>query len=436
MLPYAIWENVLERAGAHCQKTEGFISSAAFEVKQMKEVICCRVCQSNQLEELMDLGDQYLSDFREDDIKPPRFPLTLLLCKECFLVQLKHTVSPAYLYTENYGYRSGINGTIRSNLREIVEEVKSILCLQAGDVVVDIGANDGTLFEGYGALPVKKIAFEPIAKLARLCKQHADEVVQDFFPQNTSPFSAKAITAISMFYDLDDPHRFLQAVQETLALEGVFVIQQNYLGDMLKYNALDNIVHEHLEYYSLASLEFLLHRHELEVFRVVRTPINGGSFRTLIGHKGVRTVEESVQQMRREEDRQGLKSQEPYQQFVKRVQVEMKTLSSFIKEQKKLGKNIYLYGASTRGGSLMQFANLSADEITAAVEKNEEKIGKKMSSLQIPIISEEEARIRNPEYMLVLPWFFKEEFLKREEKYLEQGGTFIFPLPAFSLCSQ
>ena len=380
---------------------------------------------------ILTMGDQYLSDFREDDLLPKKAPLDLILCEECSLLQLKHTIPSSFLYTENYGYRSGINGTIRANLQEIVDEVRSLVSLEDQDVVVDIGANDGTLLSNYDK-SLYRIGFEPIAKLAKQCQLQADLVINHFF-SFVEGISAKIITAISMFYDLEDPNLFLEDIKKTLQEGGVFVIQQNHLVDMLQLNAFDNIVHEHLEYYSLFSLERLLEKHGLTVFRVARSSVNGGSFRTFICRKGEREIEESVFQMRKEESLLRLHDKQIYLDFARRVNGEVSLLVSFLLQQKQQGKKIYLYGASTRGNSLLQYAGIDSAFIDAAVERNQEKIGKKIASLQIPIVSEEEARKDNPDYMLVLPWFFKEEFLEREKEYLEKGGSLIFPLPTFSV---
>lgn len=394
------------------------------------EIKQCRSCQSDRLIPILTMGDQYLSDFREDDLLPQKFPLDLVLCEECYLLQLKNSVPSSLLYTENYGYRSGINGTIRSNLEEIVKEVQALIPMHPTDVVVDIGANDGTLLSYYDK-SLYRIGFEPIRKLAQQCQLQADRVIQNFF-SCIQGVSAKAITAISMFYDLEDPNFFLENIKKTLEKGGIFVIQQNYLVDMLRLNAFDNIVHEHLEYYSLYSLEILLNKQDLEVFRVSKTSINGGSFRTLICRKGERIIEDSVFQMRKEEALLKLHDRKIYLDFARKVDAEISLLVSFLEQQKTLGKKIYVYGASTRGNSLLQFAGINRNFISAAVERNQEKIGKKIASLQIPILSEEEARNQRPDYMLVLPWFFREEFLEREKEYLERGGVFIFPLPVFS----
>lgn len=402
-----------------------------------KTIKRCRACLSKKLTSILYLGEQYLSDFSKDECKPVKSPLSLILCTKCNLVQLKDTVSPTLLYTERYGYKSGINDTMKEELREIVSKVQKKLNRDRKFSALDIGANDGTLLSFYSR-DVFKVAFEPIKKFAKECEKHADVVVNDFF--NHKSYVSKLmnrkmdiVTAISCFYDIDNPNQFLRDIKKILHKDGIFVIQQNYLVGMLMNNAFDNIVHEHLEYYSLLSLENLLSRHGLEVFHVEESIINGGSFRTFISHKNKKSIQESFFRWREYEKALKLDKIKIYKDFARRVSKNKKELFNLITKLTKKGKKIYIYGASTRGNTLLQFYQLDNKLIKAAIERNPEKWGKNISSLNIPIISEEQARREKPDYMLVLPWFFKDEFLEREKRYLMNGGHFILPLPKLEI---
>ena len=394
----------------------------------------CRSCKSNKLYNIISLGNLYLSDFITKNKKTPKHPLKLVVCEKCFLVQLKHTTPSFLLYTDNYGYKSGMNQTMKDHLKEIAEKsVRKVKNHKKKILAVDIGANDGTLLKFYPK-SVYKVAVEPIKKLAKEAKKYADVVINDFFSYESykkvlKDKKADIITAISCFYDIDNPNKFLRDITKILKKGGIFVIQQNYLKSMLEQNAFDNIVHEHLEYYSLISLQNLLNRHGLEVFNVELNEINGGSFRTYIGFKKERKVLDSVSKLLREERKLNFKQKKIYYDFAKRIRENKKRVRDFIINEVKNGKKIYVYGASTRGNTLLQYFNLNKKLISCAVERNSEKWGKKIASTWIPIISEKEARRDQPDYMLVLPWYFKEEFLKREKKYLLNGGHFIFPLP-------
>ena len=394
----------------------------------------CRSCNSKNLIEIISLGNQYLSDFVKTNRKPKSFPLRLMLCKQCFLVQLEYTTPQKYLYTERYGYKSGINQTMQDELKEIVQKALKRMTKKNKDlVVVDIEANDGTLLRNYPK-NIFRVAVEPITKFAKEAKKHSDKVVNDFFNYNSyqkilKDKKADIVTAISCFYDMENPNKFVEDVKKIMKDNGIFIIQQNYLVGMLQQNAFDNIVHEHLEYYSLLSLNNLLAKHDLEVFDLEERELNGGSFRTYIACKRQRRKTKAVLKMEKYEKRLKLNNKKVYLDFAKRIKDNKENILNFIKEQNKLGKLVYLYGASTRGNTLLQYFKLNNKLIKKAVERNPEKWGKIIASVGIPIISEAEARKDKPDYMLVLPWFFKKEFLKREKRYLDNGGHFIFPLP-------
>jgi hypothetical protein len=327
---------------------------------------------------------------------------------------------------------------MRNELKEIAEK-----CIDKIDnstkkiLAVDIGANDGTLLKNYPK-NVKKVAVEPVKKLAKDCKEFADVVINDFFnyasyEKALGKKKADIVTAISCFYDMEEPNIFVEDVTKILDKNGIFVIQQNYLVKMLTQNAFDNIVHEHIEYYSLISLQNLLNRHNLEVFDLELRELNGGSFRTYICYKGIRPISTAVYEQTELEKLIKLDRKKIYTDFSKRIKSNKKEVQKFIKKANEDGKKIYLYGASTRGNTLLQYYGITNKQIPFAVERNPEKWGTKIASVGIEIISEEQARKEKPDYMLVLPWFFKVEFLKREQKYLDAGGHFIFPLPQFEI---
>jgi len=327
---------------------------------------------------------------------------------------------------------------MRNELKEIAEQSMDKIDDSGKKIIaVDIGANDGTLLKNYPE-NVKKVAVEPVKKLAKNCKDFADVVINDFFNYESYEKAmggkkADIVTAISCFYDMEEPNVFVEDVTKILDKNGIFVIQQNYLVKMLTQNAFDNIVHEHIEYYSLISLQNLLSRHNLEVFDLELRELNGGSFRTYIGYKGMRPISTAVYEQTELEKLIKLDRKKIYSDFSKRIKENKKAVQAFIKEANAAGKKIYLYGASTRGNTLLQYYGITNKQIPYAVERNPEKWGTKIASVGIEIISEEQARIEKPDYMLVLPWFFKTEFLKREKKYLHSGGHFIFPLPQFEV---
>jgi len=403
----------------------------------------CRVCSKKGLQSIISLGEQYIVNFLEstgnEGIKAR---LDLELCNEddggCGLLQLKHTVPGELLY-RNFWYKSGINQSMINALKNITDQIKKRISLNTGDIIIDIGANDGTLLRTYGKKDLVLVGFEPAKNLIEETKKGTSKVINDFF--NFKSFSdefpnkkAKVITSIAMFYDLENPNEFVKDISRILSADGIWVIQMNYLVTMLENNAFDNIVHEHLEYYSLNSLEKLLSRHNLEVFDLEINDVNGGSIRTYIKHKEAKILITSrVQEVRKNELRMGLNKITPYVEFAERIKELKNQTCQFIKNEIKNNKIIYVYGASTRGNTLLQYYGLNKDLIKAAADRNPMKWNKKIIGSEIPIISEEQARNDKPDYFLVLPWYFLNEFIKREDAYLKDGGKFIIPLPKLEI---
>lgn len=393
----------------------------------------CRSCKSNNLTKVISLGDQHLSDFRDDDKLPPKYPLDLLFCNKCTLVQLKNTVPGKFLYHDNYGFKSGVNNTIKNDLAEIVRKAQGEVRLDYLDSVIDIGCNDGTLLSNYTD-SVFRVGFDPVKKFKKEASKHADKIFSTYFSARKYRYDkAKIITSISMFYDLDDPNSFVKDVKKILHKNGVWIIQMNYLGAMIRNNAYDNISHEHIEYYSLLSLENLLRSHDLEVYKVEKNDINGGSFRVYISHKKAKPIHNSVYQMRVDEKRSKLNTTKVYITFNDTIKRTAWDLYETIHDINVEGKKVYIWGASTRGLVILQKANLDNKLLLAAVERNPEKVGKKISALQIPIISEEEAREHPPDYMLILPYFFAQEIITRERDLINKGVKAIVPLPEVNI---
>ena len=397
----------------------------------------CRLCKSDKLVDILSLGKCYLSDFVVSGKKPPKYPLDLVFCTDCTLVQLKKTTPPELLYTKRYGYKSGVSKTMCDELKDIARSAQKFRKNSHNPVVVDIGANDGTLLSFFSD-DCLKVGIDPVKKFRAECSKHADIVINDYFSwqvfnNGLGKKKADVVCAIACFYDVDNLNKFVSDVAKILKDDGVFVVQQNYLVEMLKNSAFDNIVHEHLTYFSLSALEKIFAKHDLEIFNAKLRDINGGSLRTYVGYKGKKSISKKVGLLRERERRFRLHDKKTYDKFAKKVKANSHKLAKFIKKVKSTGKKVYIYGASTRGNTLLQFYGLDKRFIEAAVERNPEKWGKKIASVGIPIISEEQARKDNPDYMLVLPWHFRREIIKREKKYLANGGHFIFPLPEFEV---
>jgi len=397
----------------------------------------CRVCGSGDLVPVFSLGNQYIINFPDGDTADAgiRAPLDIVLCAnaDCSLVQLRHTVDPDLMY-RRYWYKSGVSQTMRDALADIARSAQKRVVLGDGDIVVDIGANDGTLLRSFTVDGLYTVGFEPATNLVNEASQGTSLIINDYFNEKSFDQSlpgkkTRVVTSIAMFYDLEEPNGFVQDVKNILGTDGIWINQMNYLKTMLRQNAFDNISHEHLEYYCLSSLEFLLSKHDLEIFDVELNDVNGGSFRAYIAHTGRYPVRENVKELRASEAH--LKTFKAYQEFVARLESLREKICSFIHAERKAGKTIFAYGASTRGNTLLQYFGLDYTLVTAAAERNPVKWGKMMVGTNVPIISEGEARKAKPDYFLVLPWAFIKEFIAREEEFLQRGGRFIVPLPEF-----
>jgi NDP-4-keto-2,6-dideoxyhexose 3-C-methyltransferase len=414
------------------------LASKMYSTKQHPEVRVrktCRSCGSGRLESVLDLGNLYVSNFADvpDSGRWPRVPLDLLLCEECGLAQLRHTTPAEWLYT-HYWYKSGISATMRAALGDIASKTAHFAGLQAGDSVLDIGCNDGTLLRSYGYDGVRRVGFEPAENLACEAAAGTDRIVPDFF--SARPVAGeqfRIVTSIAMFYDLEDPSAFVADVASILMEEGVWVIEMHYLPAVLEYNAFDAICHEHLEYYSLSSLEPLLARHGLLVADVETNDVNGGSFRVYVVHRdspaaSVPARRERVDAMRAREQTAGLRSPSVYQEFGARVRQIGTKLREWLGNERRHGQEISAYGASTKGNTLLQVFELDHTVIRSAAERNPEKWGKYTVGTWIPIVSEAEARAHADNF-LVLPWHFMDEIQIREHDFLARGGKLVAPLP-------
>ncbi len=414
----------------------------SIENSNVRVITHCRVCASHELASILSLGSIYVSDFVTDRVPTSEetYPLELMLCDPdeggCGLLQLRHTVNPSKMYNFYY-YHSGTNVLMKKALEDIVRRAAQRIRLKRGDLVLDIGCNDGTLLRAYPEKGIRRVGFDPAKNLVPEARVGTTKVINDFFnheafEENFPNDKAKIITSIAMFYDLDDPNAFVADIVKCLHPEGLWIIQMSYLPLMLEQNAFDNICHEHLEYYSLMSLEYLLKRHALKVVDVQLNDVNGGSFRVHVQHEKKKANIDGLARVRaleKKEKHYRLNEKETYISFALRVEAIRKEIYHFIKREKTRGKTIYVYGASTKGNTLLQHFNLDHRMIRAAAERNPDKFGKKTVGTLIPIVSEEEARVANPDYFLVLPWHFLKGFLAREKKYLRSGGRFIVPIP-------
>ena len=402
------------------------------------EINSCRICGNEELITIADLGSQPLTGvfLKPDEDDPLSAPLELACCSNCKFLQLKHDVDKDLMY-KSYFYRSGTNKTMTDHLEGVVGDIKNFVQLEDGDGVIDTGCNDGTLLSFYDS-KLNRLGVDPSNAILNIKEESGIGTINNFFTAENvrkydSNFKAKVISSISMFYDLSDPERFVEDVKELLTEDGLWVVEMNYTGDMIENMGFDMISHEHVAYYTFLTFEYLIKRCGLHINHVSWNTINGGSIRLFV--QKFKAASDAVNKLRSDEINKGYETLEVYEGYrdsIKNFVVNLKKLIADINEK---GQKVMAYGASTRGNTVMQACEFTKEDIPAALDRLPLKYGLQMSGCRIPIISEEEGRNMNPDFLLILPYYFLEEFKNREIQYLKNGGKFIVFLPETKIIS-
>lgn len=397
----------------------------------------CRICGNPRLSPLLDLGLQALTGvfpaFPDSPVTVG--PLQLVRCagdwpEACGLVQLAHSYDLGEMYGDNYGYRSGLNPAMVRHLHAKVAKVMNRLPLMPGDLVIDVGSNDGTTLSAYPE-SLQRVGIDPTAaKFAHYYPEGARSVA-DFFDagvlaRNGIGGKAKVVTSFSMFYDLEAPLQFMQAVFDCLDDDGVWVFEQSYLPSMLDMNSYDTICHEHLEYYALHQVKWMADRIGFVLVDVEFNDVNGGSFSVTASKSSQACEAPMVAQVLADEQGLGLHSDAPYCEFKRRVDATREDLLAFLHKARLDGKRVAALGASTKGNVLLQYCGLDAEDIEVVAEVNAEKFGRYTPGTLLPIRAQEEVLAGGPDYLLVLPWHFREFFIASRKL---SAHTLVFPLP-------
>lgn len=403
---------------------------------------------------VLKLGDHYVSDFLNADetsTDRTKYSLDLYLDESIGAVRLeKGKIAPPEAMWGRYWYRSGTNETMKKELRNIVHEITDRVRWERGDVWLDIACNDGTLLSNVPDT-FRRIGIDPCDdSFANESRQHAT-IVQDYFSKqafdSVSDKKAKVITCIAMFYDLDDPAPFIKDLYDSLDDDGVLVLQMSYTPLMVQQMAFDNICHEHVYYYSLTSLAYLFAQHKFMAIDANVNDTNGGSMRVYFVKDTCNPKSFATEQVRQvcmyrtdaflEMEKQAdISRPEVWAEFGVRLDKLKTDVINFVKTAREEGKTVYGYGASTKGNTLLQYFGLTNKDIVAIAERSPYKFGKRTIGTEIPIISEEEMRAAKPDYLLVLPWHFIDEFVKRETDFLNAGGALVVPCPEFKIITK
>jgi NDP-4-keto-2,6-dideoxyhexose 3-C-methyltransferase len=402
----------------------------------------CRICHNHALLPVLDLGTQALTGiFPRPGEVVPTAPLELVKCGPggCGLLQLRHTADLSLMYGIHYGYRSSIRPFMINHLHGKVRQLTSLVDLDSADLVLDIGSNDATLLRGYAADGLTRVGIDPAGEKWREYYPDDIDLIPDFFSaaaftERYGDRKAKIVTSIAMFYDLPDPLAFMAEVRDILADDGVWMIEMSYAVSMLEVPAYDAICHEHLEYYTLSQIEWMAERVGLIVSTAEITDVNGGSLCvTLVKDPARHRIRAAqIEQIRQREAALELDSTAPFEIFARGVREHRDKLRGFLDDSRAAGKLTLGYGASTKGNVLLQYSGAGTGDLPCIGEVSAEKHGCLTPGTGIPIVSEEEAKARRPDQLLVLPWVHKAGFIEREHEFLVRGGTLVFPLPTVS----
>ena len=398
----------------------------------------CINCNYHKSRSLINFGRiSFTGKFPKKNQNIKKAPINLVMCKNCKLVQLKDKFNQSYLFNNDYGYRTGINETMRSHVKDIVKIASSLVKLKRNDYVLDIASNDATLLNFYPATVIK-FGIDPIINKYIKEYQKINFFVADFFSkkniQKLTYKKFKIITALAVFYDLHKPNNFLNDIENILEDNGILILEFTDLYSILKKNMFDAFCHEHIGYYSTKILNEICQKNNLRIFDLSQNEINGCTTTFFICKKSALFKQKnSLKQLLKIEKIKKLDNIKTYQNFFYNIKKLQKNLNLKLKEIKKKNKTIHGYGASTKGNVLLQYFKISNKTVSFIAERNSLKFGLYTPGSKIKIISEAASRKLNPDYFLVLPWHFKDEILKREKKLISQGTKFIFPLPKLEI---
>lgn len=401
----------------------------------------CRICRGRELREFLSLGKTPLANsfLSKDELAKGEdsFPLALCFCPRCKLVQLTHVVAAEKMF-RNYVYLSSTTNTFRVHFTKMGEDISKEFGLGKNSLAVDIGSNDGILLKGFQKANVQTVGVEPATNIAKIAEQNGVETINNFFSKEvvqeiiSRKGHADVVTATNVFAHINDIDAVATDVKALLKTEGIFVIEIQYIVDMIEKMTFDNIYHEHVSFYSLTSLDYFFRKHGMQIFNVERNDSHGGTLRAFMkksgsGHK----ISPSVKELLDYEENIGIKDFKIYKDFADRVYGVKEKLVSSIKKIKGQGKKIAAYGAPAKGNTLLNFCRIGSDYIDYVVDDNPLKVGLYTPGTHIPVVNSKHLEENVPDYILVLAWNFAKEILEKTRGYREKGVRFIIPLPEF-----
>lgn len=407
----------------------------------MKNIICMN-CGSKNLKKFLDLGTQpngnHFPSYNELIIEP-KFNFAMDVCVDCWQVQIEEFPSPEFMFS-NHPYLTGLNKPVLDHFRQLSISIANKFDFPKSPLVLDIGANDGSLLSMFRDLGFRVLGVDP-GKLSGLTAKEKNNVTicETFWNEETS-LAIKAlninpdlITATAVFYHVEDLHSFIRGLTQIMSDDTIFMAQCVYMKDIIENLQFDHFYHEHTMIHAIGPLKKIFEKYDLKIIDVEHYPVHGGSFVVYVSKINSKHAQsENVEKALQIEQQSGLYSIETYLDFGKRVAKSSSELKEALKKITENGKVIYALGAPLKGSTLLNYCGIGPELVQKAVEVNPFKIGKFTPGTHIPIVYEEEV-IKHPEYYLVLAWNFLDYFLDKYKDYIDDGGAFIVPHPTVKI---
>jgi predicted TPR repeat methyltransferase len=396
----------------------------------------CILCGSGRVDEFLDLGETALANqfIKNTDALEPKYPLRVGFCRGCAHVQLMETVPPLEMF-ENYLYVSSASDTLKNHLWDVSDDLVRRYRLGAGDLVVDIGCNDGTLLGGFQRHGVRTLGVDPASNLAELTSGNgidrftglfaaatAEEIVSKWGP-------ASLITATNTFPHIQDLNDFIQGIKTALVPGGVFVIEMHYLLDLIEQVAFDTVYHEHISYWALGPMKQLFERHGMSIVDAERVPLHHGQLRVHVKRQADADISTGVEKILAQEKAAGLDQFDTYLRFADRAQKIKKDLHQILVRFREQGRRVAGYGAPAKGNTLLGFLEIGPELLPYIVDRSPLKQGLYTPGMHIPVVPTERLLADQPDYVLLLAWNFVDEIIEQQAEYIRRGGKFIIPVP-------
>ncbi len=409
--------------------------------KEVVKIKKCRICESTDLAEVIDLGNQPIPNGflpkEQLKIREKTYPLHVSFCNNCSLMQLTYLVTPKIMF-DNYLYIPSASKTRLAHFKSLAEDVRGIAKLNDKSLVIDVGSNDGSLLTAFKNLGVRTLGIDPAENLVKVAQLSGIETVLGYFDSKLARKvvnkygKAKAMCATNVIAHIPNLHEVLSGANILLEDYGIFLMQFPYSKDLLEKNLFDTIYHEHLSYFSVKSLLKLADKSNLEIFNIEKSDLDGGSLKVYWKKKSNKKQKINllgINKILKEEEKYGLHTIDAYLKFTKRVERLKAQTVQKLKALKKSKKQIVGYGAAAKANVLLNYFGIDAKTIDYIVDSTPYKQGLYTPGSHIPIYSEDKIYETRPDYVLIFAWNFSKEIMEKNKKYKNDGGKFIVIVP-------